>query len=129
MNTYGKVKLVTSALDGGEWLASRPGRFTRRGKSQRYQLDRRVGGSQNWSGCYEENNLALRGIELGPSNHVGIPTPPAWRLNYENFSRNADTKVCPAIMMRSIERKQRNEYWTQSFRNICFDQLLMARRR
>jgi hypothetical protein len=32
---------LTSALDGGEWLASHPGRFS---------PDRRLGGPQSWSG-------------------------------------------------------------------------------
>jgi hypothetical protein len=33
---------LTSALDGGEWSASRPGRFTPWGKSPLYPLDRRA---------------------------------------------------------------------------------------
>jgi hypothetical protein len=37
---------LTSALDGGEWSVSRPGRaLYRRGKDHRYQLDRRLGGA------------------------------------------------------------------------------------
>jgi hypothetical protein len=37
-------------LDGGEWLASRPGRSTPQVKSRRYPLDRRLGGphSRSW---------------------------------------------------------------------------------
>jgi hypothetical protein len=51
MNTYWGVEVylrafLTSALDGGEWSASRPGRFTPQGKSPRYPLDRRLGGPQ-----------------------------------------------------------------------------------
>jgi hypothetical protein len=38
---------LTSALDGGEWSASRPGRFSPQGKSPWYPLDRRLGGPQN----------------------------------------------------------------------------------
>jgi hypothetical protein len=41
---------LTSALDGGEWSASRPGRFTPQGKSPSYPLDRRLGGPQGRSG-------------------------------------------------------------------------------
>jgi hypothetical protein len=40
---------LTSALAGGEWSASRPGRFTPGGKSPRYPLDRRLGGPQSRS--------------------------------------------------------------------------------
>jgi hypothetical protein len=42
--TYWRVEVyipafLTSALGGGEWLASRPGRFTLQGKSPRASLD------------------------------------------------------------------------------------------
>jgi hypothetical protein len=43
-------EFLTSALDGGRWSASCSGRFTYRGKSPRYPLDRRLGGPQNRSG-------------------------------------------------------------------------------
>jgi hypothetical protein len=46
---------LTSALAWGEWSASRPGRFTPRGNSPRYPLDRRLGGTQSRSGRREEN--------------------------------------------------------------------------
>jgi len=54
MNMYGGVEtwlhaFLTSAMDGGEWLASRHGHFIP-GKSPRYILDRRLGGPQNRSG-------------------------------------------------------------------------------
>jgi hypothetical protein len=39
---------VTSALEGGGWLAPRPGRFS---KKTRYPLYRRLGGPQGRSGC------------------------------------------------------------------------------
>jgi hypothetical protein len=35
---------LTSALDGGEWSASRPGRFNSGEITPRYPLDRRLGG-------------------------------------------------------------------------------------
>jgi hypothetical protein len=56
--------ILDSALDGGEWLASRPGRFTQ-GKSRRYPLDRRLGGIQSRSGHggEEKNSKPLSGIE------------------------------------------------------------------
>jgi hypothetical protein len=40
---------VTSALEGGEGSASRPGRILPPGKT-RYSLYRRLGGPQGWSG-------------------------------------------------------------------------------
>jgi hypothetical protein len=70
MGTYGGVKIylhvfLTSALDGGEWSASRPGRFTPGGKSLRYPLERRLDGPQSWSERYgdERNLLTLPGIK------------------------------------------------------------------
>jgi hypothetical protein len=41
---------LTSALDGIEWSASCPCRFTPQGKSPWYPLDRRLGGPQSPSG-------------------------------------------------------------------------------
>jgi hypothetical protein len=41
---------LTSALNGGEWSASHPGRFTP-GKEPWHPLDRRLGGFQSRSGC------------------------------------------------------------------------------
>jgi hypothetical protein len=49
---------VTSALVGGDWSASRPGRFTP-GWSPRYPLDRRLVGPQSWSGWHGEENSPL----------------------------------------------------------------------
>jgi hypothetical protein len=45
--------ILTSALEGGEWSASRPGRALPPGKDiprPPYPLDRRLGGTQSWSG-------------------------------------------------------------------------------
>jgi hypothetical protein len=58
MKTYGGVDVqihvfITSALVGGEWSASRPGRLTPC-KDPRYPLDRRLDGPQIRSGWYEE---------------------------------------------------------------------------
>jgi hypothetical protein len=39
--------VLTLALDGGEWSASRPGRFTPKERVPWYPLDRRLGGSQS----------------------------------------------------------------------------------
>jgi hypothetical protein len=66
MKTWGSGGIappfLTSALDGDEWSASRPGRFTLRGNCPRYPLDRRLGGPQSRSGHYgEEKNLTPAG--------------------------------------------------------------------
>jgi hypothetical protein len=37
---------LTSALDGGEWLTSRPGRFTLGVRAPQYPVDMRLGGLQ-----------------------------------------------------------------------------------
>jgi hypothetical protein len=65
MKAYGgrpiAPSFMTSALDIGEWSASRTGRFTT-GEDSRYPLDGRLGGPQNRSGCYgEEKNIAPAG--------------------------------------------------------------------
>ena len=52
---------MTTALEGGEWSAARPGRTLPRGKT-RYPLYRRLGGPQALSGRTE--NLALPGFDL-----------------------------------------------------------------
>jgi hypothetical protein len=62
---YSSTHSLTSALYGGEWSASRPGRFIPQGKSPWYPLDRRLGGPQSRSGRGgEEKNFQLPpGIE------------------------------------------------------------------
>jgi hypothetical protein len=59
-------QFLTSALD--EASASRPGRFTPRGKRPQCPLDKRLGGLQSQSGrCgVEKNLLPLPGIEPRP---------------------------------------------------------------
>jgi hypothetical protein len=47
---YSSYLFSTSALDVGEWSASRSGRALPTGKYPCYPLDRRLGGSQSWSG-------------------------------------------------------------------------------
>jgi hypothetical protein len=65
MKTYGEVDVyihidLISALVGGEWSASFPGRFTPGGKCPRYLLDRRLGGPQSRSGRGGEETIFLR---------------------------------------------------------------------
>jgi hypothetical protein len=59
---------LTSALDGGEWSASRPGRFTRGEKSTPYSLDRRPDGpqSQSWRGGEEKSFIIVSTGNLTP---------------------------------------------------------------
>jgi hypothetical protein len=47
---YSSYSFTTSALDGGEWSASRPCRALPQGKDPRYALYRRLGGPQSRSG-------------------------------------------------------------------------------
>jgi hypothetical protein len=60
---------VVSALflteGGGEWSASRPGRYTPQGKGPWYPLDRKLGGLQSRSerGGEEKNSQPPPGIE------------------------------------------------------------------
>jgi hypothetical protein len=61
---YSSTHSLTSILYGGEWSASRPGRFTPR-KEPQYPLDRRLGGlySRSGRGGEEKNSQTLPGLE------------------------------------------------------------------
>jgi hypothetical protein len=73
MKAYGGVDVLihiffTLALPGGEWLASRPGRFIPEEKEPQYPFDRRLGEPQSQSGgCGEEKIL--------DPTRTGTPTP------------------------------------------------------
>jgi hypothetical protein len=60
------IEYDASALDGGEWLASRPSCLTPGRESPHYPLDRKLGAHQNWSGCcgIQKNILPLPGVKL-----------------------------------------------------------------
>jgi hypothetical protein len=62
---YSSTHSLTSALDGGEWSASRPGRFTPWETAPWYPLYRRLGGPQSRSGSsgQEKNSQPQPGIE------------------------------------------------------------------
>ena len=66
---------LSSALDGGEWLTSRPGRFNP-GKQPRYLLNRKLGGTQSRSGDFAEENdlLPLPGFPDRPARSL-VATP------------------------------------------------------
>jgi hypothetical protein len=61
---YSSTHSLTSALDGGEWSVSRPGRFTP-GKELPVPIDRTLGGLQRQSGHggEEKNSQPQPGIE------------------------------------------------------------------
>jgi hypothetical protein len=61
---YSSTRSLTTALDGGEWSASRPGCFTPREKPPLLTV-RRLGGPQNRSGRSgeEKNSQPPPGIE------------------------------------------------------------------
>jgi hypothetical protein len=56
---YSSYLFLTSALDEGEWSASRHSRALPPGNNRQYPLDRRLGGPQSWSG--------LRGCRKNPT--------------------------------------------------------------
>jgi hypothetical protein len=68
---YSSTHSLTSALVGGEWSASRSGRFTLQGKSPLYPLDRRLGGPQSRTGRggEEKNSQIPPGIEPWNPDH------------------------------------------------------------
>jgi hypothetical protein len=59
---------LDSAVVGGEWSASRPGRFTPGGRAPRYPMDRRLRGAQSRSGRFGEEKI------LDPTG-TRTPTP------------------------------------------------------
>jgi hypothetical protein len=80
---------MTTALDGGEGSASRPGRSLPPGKT-RYSLYRRMGGPQGWSGQVRK---------ISPPTGIRSPDRPArrqslYRLSYPAHKiGRASTKI------------------------------------
>jgi hypothetical protein len=64
---------LASALVGGEWSVSRPGRFTPT-ESLRYPLDRRLSGPQSRSGHHGEGRILDRTGTGTLALSVAIPT-------------------------------------------------------
>jgi hypothetical protein len=71
---------MTSALGGREWSASRPSRFTSRGKSPWYPLYKRLGGSQSDLEAEEKRKFFLLFPESNPGRLVLSPS--LYRLRY-----------------------------------------------
>ena len=74
---------MTAALEGGEWLAARPGRTLPQGKTW-YPLYRRLGGPQGWSG---------RAKNLVPTRIISRTVQPA-------VSRYTDWATRPTDLLR-----------------------------
>jgi hypothetical protein len=58
---YSSYSFTTSALDGGEWSASRPGRALPPGIGPRYPLYRRLGVKHFKMYCVSETGLSVPG--------------------------------------------------------------------
>jgi hypothetical protein len=100
---YSSYSFSTSALDGGEWSASRPNRALAPGKDPRYPLYRRLGGPESRSGHrgYKKILSPLPGIE---SQSPGRPTrsQTLYWLSYPAHTR-ASTHIyffIPAVLTR-----------------------------
>jgi hypothetical protein len=91
---YTSTHSLTSTLDGGEWSASRPGRFTPKESAPRHPLYRRLGGPQSRSGRggEEKNSQPPPGIE--PYN-TDRPTrsPALYRLSYHGSLYEPSTNL------------------------------------
>jgi hypothetical protein len=83
-------RFLTSAIDGGEWPSSCPGRFTPGERAPRYPLDRSWVGPRDGLGAgVQKNLLAPPEIESRPSSPqpADIPTELSW-LNRSRKKRN-----------------------------------------
>jgi hypothetical protein len=80
MESGGLAPFLTSALDGGEWSASRPGRFTPGEKIPgTHSIGGRVGPRTGLDDVQRRKILPLPGLELRPLSvqPVAIPTAPS----------------------------------------------------
>ena len=86
---------MTAALEGGEWLAARPGRTLPPGKT-RYSLYRRLGGPKGRSGRAE--NLVLTGIRSRTfqpvvSRYTNWATGPTDGCKYQRINIDINMKI------------------------------------
>jgi hypothetical protein len=105
---YSPTRSLTSALDGSEWLTSRPGRFIPHGKSPWYPLDRRLAGPQSRSGRdgEEKNSQPPPGIEPRSSGRPSH-SQSLYRLNYPDSimslsARNFLHHVTPSSLHTTV---------------------------
>jgi hypothetical protein len=87
---------LTSALDGGEWSASCPGRITYQGKSTWYALYRRLGGPQSLSIRSGEKKYSQPLPGLEPS----IIKPVAQR--YTTYTDGKPMCVCVCVSVCTL---------------------------
>jgi hypothetical protein len=84
---------LTSAIDGGERWASRPGRYSPGRRVHGVQLNRRLGGLQSWTGWHGEEIGLLHYWESNPRNRQSLwPNVPA-DIRTELLP-NASTQCC-----------------------------------
>jgi hypothetical protein len=106
---------LASALDGGEWSASLPGRFTPGERAARYPLYLKLGRPSGRSGRYgEEKNIVSAGNRTPAVQPVDVPTELSRLLRL-----SAVLKIG-----RGIQRKNRvnslGAALTLNFLKICF---------
>jgi hypothetical protein len=99
---------LTSALDGGEWSASHPGRFNPRGKCPWYPLNRRLGGPQRRSrrGYEEKNSQPLPGLEPRPYSPLprNIPLSYPFTLAVLCWYNESELLLLLLLLLLSIAR-------------------------
>jgi hypothetical protein len=104
---------LTSTLDGDEWSASRPGRFTPpQEKSHWYPLDRRVGGPQNRSG---------RGGEGKNSQPLPVLEPPIIQPVVEHHTTELSRLHSPGRTEENYEATHHLSSLHEQF--LCFDEV------
>jgi hypothetical protein len=97
MKTYGGVDVqihifLTSALVGGEWSASRPGRFTPRERAPgTHWIGGWVGPRAGLDDVDKRNFLTLLGLELRPIGRPSRSQSP-YRLRYPGYHRINEDK-------------------------------------
>jgi hypothetical protein len=90
---YSSYSFSTSALDGDEWSASRPGRALAPGLGHRYPLYRRLGGPQLvWTQRLEEKSF-----RLCRESNLDRPVVQPVARHYTDWATRLTTDTLPAI--------------------------------